>query len=72
MEPASPALQGVFLTTGPPGKSLMTFLFNKAVTAMEKKIQALQEFMQLQHAAIFSIRKAGWGGGGVRSRKKEF
>ena len=26
MEPASPALEGAFLTTGPPGKSLMLFL----------------------------------------------
>ena len=30
IEPTSPALQGIFLTTGPPGKSLLLTYFNKS------------------------------------------
>ena len=34
MELASPALQGGFLTTGPPGKSLLLILFSVSLTSV--------------------------------------
>ena len=35
IQPASPALEGGFFTTGPPGKSLLFFFFFKAIYESE-------------------------------------
>ena len=68
MEPASPALQGGFLTTGLPGKSLMTFLFNKAVTAMEKKVKSCRSLGSFNVQRFSQLER--WGGGGVEWKER--